>query len=289
VGRTNHVISNLVGGEISPFCYGRIDLPLYTKSLAKMENFLPLPQGGARYRPGTNFVHFTRRMQDAVFIPFQFNAAQSYLIEATQGFFRFYANQGVITGNDPLITAMTNASPGVFTTAVAHGFYVGQVVTLTGMSGTNIVDGTQFTVASTSFTATTFSLLTLPGGTPFNTTSIGTFVPNGHVVGQWAITGMTNTKPVTLTIPNHPFAVGDELFISGIVDQFNSNSINGYFYLVSAVTTGASGTVTLTDLFGNTIDATVLASYVSGGTAARVLEIRRLTSLPTFLISNLPS
>ena len=272
MSKTNKTFTNIVGGEVSPFMYARLDLASYSKSMAKIENFMVLPQGGARYRAGTNFVNFTKGMQDGVFIPFQFNASQSYVIEATQGFFRFYANNGVITGNDALVTAMTNASPGVFTTSAAHGFYVGQQITLSGMSGTNIVNGTTFTIAAASFAATTFSLLTYPGGIAFNTTSIGTLTPNGYADGIWNIAGITVANPAVVTVTSHPYANGDEVFISGIVDNTGASGmgLNGKFFIVQNVT---ANTFTLTDLFANAIRTDLGGSYVSGGTTARIYQI----------------
>lgn len=270
MSKTNKPFTNTAGGEVSPFMYGRLDLPLYGKALAKCENFFIQPTGGARYRPGTNFVHFTRRMQDAVFIPFQFNAQQAYLIEATPGFFRFYNTSGVITGNDMLITAMTNANPGVFTVATAHNLVVGDAITLRGMTGTNIVDGTPFTI-NTVPTGTSFTLKTVPGAAVFDTTSVGTLVPNGFATYVWNVTAMTAANPAVITIPNHLFAVGDELFFTGMQGD---TSLNGKFFIIATVVgSGATAGVTLTDLFGNSISTLGDPAYTSGGVVSRVYEI----------------
>ena len=192
-------------------------------------------------------------------------------IEATDSFFRFYTTNGVITGNDILITGMTNANPGVFTASATTNLAVGDEVTLKGMTGTNIVDGTTFTVNTTP-TGTTFTLKTFPGGAVFDTTSVGTLIPNGYADYVWNITAMTAANPAVITIPNHLFAVGDELFITGMLGD---TTLNGKFFLVSAVSgSGATRAVTLTDLFGTAISTLGHVAYTSGGTAARVYEDR---------------
>jgi hypothetical protein len=44
------------GGEISPLLYHRLELEKRSSSLARCENFLPLPYGGVRKRPGTRHI-----------------------------------------------------------------------------------------------------------------------------------------------------------------------------------------------------------------------------------------
>ena len=51
-------VNNLNGGEVSPYLYGRDDIPqLYNKSCLQMENFIPLPYGGATKRTGTEEIY----------------------------------------------------------------------------------------------------------------------------------------------------------------------------------------------------------------------------------------
>ncbi len=47
---------SLNGGEITPFLAHRIDLEKHSTSLAACHNFIPLPYGGVRKRPGTIFL-----------------------------------------------------------------------------------------------------------------------------------------------------------------------------------------------------------------------------------------
>jgi hypothetical protein len=47
---------SLNGGEITPFLAHRVDLEKHSTSLAACHNYIPLPYGGARKRPGTLFL-----------------------------------------------------------------------------------------------------------------------------------------------------------------------------------------------------------------------------------------
>ena len=47
---------NLNGGEISPLLHYRADLDKHSSGLAQCKNFIPLPFGGVRKRPGTKFL-----------------------------------------------------------------------------------------------------------------------------------------------------------------------------------------------------------------------------------------
>lgn len=176
----NRVLTNLVGGELTPLMYGRIDLPIYQRSVAKCQNFIALAQGGAFYRTGSFFVNYTRLNQKAVFIPFQFSDVQSYLIEATEEKFRFYKDNGIILEAAKSITVVTNASPGVFT-SVAHGYEDGDEVFIAGLTGTLGVNSRYYLVASK--TADTFQLTQILG-TPVDTTSVGTYSGDGGVVAR---------------------------------------------------------------------------------------------------------
>ncbi len=77
--------SSFVMGEISKDASARIDLEEFGKSVRLMSNFLPIPSGGARKRPGTKFV---REILDLpgdpeygpALIPFEFLGENSYVI-----------------------------------------------------------------------------------------------------------------------------------------------------------------------------------------------------------------
>jgi hypothetical protein len=184
---SNKSTVNFSGGEVAPGVVARTDLPLFNKVLARMENFYAEPQGPARYRSGSRYVHHTRQNKKARFIEFQYSDIQSYLIEVTEGWLRFYKDEGIIF-KDSLqltITGISQANPGVLT-------YVG-------------------------------------------------------------------TDPTN----------GQEVQISGVVGM---TEVNGKFYTVAGVNGGAN-TFQLTDVFGNNVDTTGFAAYVSGGVAKVIYEV----------------
>jgi hypothetical protein len=158
---------------------GRSELPVYAKSAERLQDFISEPQGPARFRNGTIFVGSTRRNRKAVFIPFQFNDIQSYLIEATDGFFRFYKTVddagGIILETAKNITGVTNANPGVITSA-AHGYSNGNEVILSGIVGVSGLNGKRFLVANV--TANTFTL-TDDLGNAISTIGAGVYVSGG--------------------------------------------------------------------------------------------------------------
>lgn len=95
--RASPIITNFNAGELSPRMDGRVDVEKYHAGAHKMENAVPLIQGGCTKRSGTRFVAEVKN--DATFtrlIPFEFNITQAYVIEAGNLYFRFYTNNGRI-------------------------------------------------------------------------------------------------------------------------------------------------------------------------------------------------
>jgi hypothetical protein len=90
------LVASFNGGEISPLLYGRVDIQKYATSCREMVNFLPKSQGPAVRRPGTRYVANTRLDRVARLIPFEFSTSQTYIIEASQGVFRFYKDGALI-------------------------------------------------------------------------------------------------------------------------------------------------------------------------------------------------
>lgn len=67
----------------------------------------------------------------------------------------------------------------------------------------------------------------------------------GHIVEEeQLITGATNTAPIVLTIPNHGYAPGDEIFVGGVTGMVE---INGRNFGISAVSDINHVTLHLTD------------------------------------------
>ena len=96
MSRVSPLLSTFNAGEWSPNLYGRTDLGRYANACKRMENFIPLVQGAATRRPGTRFVSRTKSDGIVRLIPFEFSISQAYVIEAGDGYFRFYMNGGQI-------------------------------------------------------------------------------------------------------------------------------------------------------------------------------------------------
>jgi len=84
------LITNFAGGEVSKNLYGRIDLPLYQKSVTRLENFTILTQGGITRRSGTERVGKLKGA--ARLIPFIVNTAVSFLFEFGAEYIRIWKN-----------------------------------------------------------------------------------------------------------------------------------------------------------------------------------------------------
>lgn len=76
--------SSFSSGELSPFLNGRADLQNYFQGLDEMTNFIPLKQGGAQIRPGTNNIlnmgDVTANDKGYALIPFVISPSESYLV-----------------------------------------------------------------------------------------------------------------------------------------------------------------------------------------------------------------
>ena len=80
MGRLLYVQNSLNGGVLSPYLATRSDLEGYTNRLEVCENFIPLPFGGAKTRPGTRFVAPAKNNGTPVLIPFEYSTLQPYMI-----------------------------------------------------------------------------------------------------------------------------------------------------------------------------------------------------------------
>lgn len=85
-------INNFNGGEVSPYLYAREDVDgIYNKSCLKMENFVPLPYGGATKRPGTKYLGSSHSGKVRL-IPFTFSVSENYLLEFGNLYVRVWKN-----------------------------------------------------------------------------------------------------------------------------------------------------------------------------------------------------
>lgn len=91
---------NLNGGEISKRLRHRIGLNMYDISVDAMVGYVPMMEGGAEAAPGTIYVEAARG--PCRLIPFDYNATQGHVIEASANTMRVYTNDARIEVGDPL-------------------------------------------------------------------------------------------------------------------------------------------------------------------------------------------
>lgn len=127
---------SFAGGILSPEMFGRFDDPRHQNGAETLDNFICVPAGAARRRPGTKFVR-AAKYTDKRFrmLPFRFSATESIAVEMGEGYFRFHQNGGTIlqgspaTFKDPQNLASIGGS-GQFVLSSPHGFTTGDAVYL---------------------------------------------------------------------------------------------------------------------------------------------------------------
>ena len=160
---TTHRIQNsLNAGELSPRLSARDDFQRYENGVKEMTNFIPLPQGGARTRPGLQYVSRTKDNGQPYLIGFQFSVTQAYVIEVGDQYMRFFKDGGRIFDLSGTATGMANNGAGLIrVTSAAHGLTTNDYVEITGALGTveannewkvTVIDANNFDLQGSTFT-----------------------------------------------------------------------------------------------------------------------------------------
>lgn len=136
-------------GELSPDMYGRVDAAQYRAGVAKMSNFVALPQGPARSRPGFQYVNRVNgggSVDGPVkLISFVYSTGDSAVVElgssSGSGYARFHVDGKPVTWCDVVelgvqsATTVVVANPGVFNFASPHKLQSNEQVRV-GSTGT---------------------------------------------------------------------------------------------------------------------------------------------------------
>lgn len=86
---------NFTRGEFTPLLHARVDLDDYKGGAAYMRNWVPMRFGGMTRCPGTFYRGQSKTPgKTHRYIPFLFNRAQTYAIEAGETYFRFWNTTG---------------------------------------------------------------------------------------------------------------------------------------------------------------------------------------------------
>lgn len=100
------------GGEIGEQVLARVDLDIYARTAAVMENIVPYTQGSMAKAPGTQFLRETPSSGEAILRPFIFNEDQTFVLEISDGQMRFIQGDGYVAleGATATVGAWTDGS-----------------------------------------------------------------------------------------------------------------------------------------------------------------------------------
>ena len=122
---------SFAGGEIAPDMYGRRDDVKYQNGLQRCRNFICLPQGPVKNRPGFEFVNEAGNGDRPVrLIPFAYSAGQTMIIELGHKYARFHSYGATLVNDDgtPYQVATPWESEDLFTLNYVQS---GDIVTVT--------------------------------------------------------------------------------------------------------------------------------------------------------------
>ena len=126
MGTVQNIQSSFSEGRISPRLHGQIDIPSYKTSLKTLENFIVLPQGSVARRPGTYYVSEASTTTDyqSKLIPFYYGQGQSYVLEFYADNIKIFYNNGILGLQSNNATQFTIASTGYTATEIADIKYI---------------------------------------------------------------------------------------------------------------------------------------------------------------------
>jgi hypothetical protein len=199
---------NFSGGEIGPSLYSRVDTVKYATAVRKMRNLFIMRHGGATSRPGTELVgavfDSTKRVR---LIPFVFNTEQTYMLEFGEEVMRVIQD-GAYLINIRTITNISKAASAVVTVGTGHSFYVGDVVSFSGVVGMTQINGLTGTVSAKNTTQITVNI---------NSSGFSNYASGGTATGEeyridtdyqeedlQEIQFVQSADVITLVHPNYP-------------------------------------------------------------------------------------
>lgn len=181
---TRPVFRSFAGGEIAPELFGRIDLDKYNSGLKTCTNFEVLPHGPVANRAGFKYVIETKDSTRASrLIPFSYSADQTMVLEFGHEYIRFHTQGATLLETANNISGITQASPGVVTSA-AHGYANGDWVYIASVGGMTTLNGRFYIVAGA--TTNTFTLQALDGSA-INTTALSAYTSGGTVARVYEV------------------------------------------------------------------------------------------------------
>jgi len=264
MARVTTILSTFNAGEWSADLYGRVDLAKYRNACQTLKNFIPLAQGPVTRRPGTRYVAATKNDGAVRLIQFEFSTTQAYIIEAGDGYFRFFKDRGqiVTAPNVPyeIVSPYLLADlPGLKWAQSADVLYLchpnhpPRKLTRTGHTAWQLID-IEFNDGP--YLDANTSAITLQPSALTGTAITITAAPNNK-----AITGATASPAglIRITSASHGFSTKDRVIISGVAGTTEANGV----WTIARVNANAF------DLIGSKFTN----AYVSGGNISPYLFV----------------
>lgn len=158
MARYSNVQTDFSGGLISDYILGRSDIERTAKSAREFTNFLPTLQGPAEYRYGFKHVNkLTETDEDkTVTAPLTLSTNEVYRVAFSNTKIKVYDSAGQLkVSTATVLTGQINDTSDtiVFTLPTGHGYVVGDRITITGSSNSNM-NATHTVTAVTDTSAT---------------------------------------------------------------------------------------------------------------------------------------
>ena len=204
---------SFAGGEISPDMFGRIDDTKFQTGLARMKNFIAMPQGAADNRPGTEFV---KEVKDSTkktrLISFTYSTTQTMVLELGEYYMRFHTNAATLTPGTPSAYSTTKTISAVNTgtetfTSNAHGYANGTPVRVSATTTlpAPLVAATTYYVINAAANTYQLSLTATGSAIDITTTGSGTITTNQvYSVGGLVSSGGVNYYCIASSVGNAP-------------------------------------------------------------------------------------
>ena len=98
------------GGEVTPEFFGQLEDGKFKTGAARMRNFLALPHGPAKNRPGFRFVSEVKSSgQKTRLLRFTFSTTQTMVVEMGAGYFRFHPDSATLVTDDGVPYEVANS------------------------------------------------------------------------------------------------------------------------------------------------------------------------------------
>ena len=306
---------SFAGGEISPDMYGRIDDTKFQTGVAKMRNFIAMPQGAADNRPGTTFV---REVKDSTkrtrLIPFTYSTTQTMVIELGDGYMRFHTQgQTLLVGApalyNPALTyaigaLVSNAGFVYYATAPvppanppANPVYWYLIPTPAYEIPTPYAEADLFDIHYVQsadvmtlvhpnyaprelrrYGATNWQLATTVFGASLTTPgSVAVAVNRGTGVNLSAITKAAQGEFTAVNdVKDKQLTEGDSIYISGVVGM---TEVNDKYYILDGFSGSSKSIFKLVDYkTALPVDTTSYTAYTSGGLVQAMVPTAVLTN-----------